>query len=201
VPGERRPRSAVRVASTGDWFTLEEVAPGAFGWVRLAPAGPPAPPPGWPAGSPSTPPTGPYVPSGGGPAGNQPSPTPPAAQKAPGRQSRPRVCGPECPLTPPSCPAKPSEEASMSNQPSACQNAACGASLAGRQASARYCCPACRLIGWAAAKARQPHRRRRPRTWEVLDPAAVPREFLVLSAARIDRALREGREVAGIKKL
>jgi hypothetical protein len=35
----------------------------------------------------------------------------------------------------------------------------------------------------------------------VLDPAAVPREFLVLSAARIDRALREGREVAGIKKL
>jgi hypothetical protein len=83
-----------------------------------------------------------------------------------------------------------------------CRNAACGASLAGRQASARYCCPRCRLVGWAAGKgARLPHRRKAPRTWEVLDPAAVPREFLVLSSARVDRALREGRPVPGIAPL
>jgi hypothetical protein len=34
----------------------------------------------------------------------------------------------------------------------------------------------------------------------VLEPEAVPREFLVVSAARIDRALREGREVPGVRK-
>jgi len=76
----------------------------------------------------------------------------------------------------------------------------CGAATTGRRV---YCSDRCRLLAWAVRTARRlrPHRRRRPREWEVLDPAAVPREFLVLSAARVDRALREGREVAGIRKL
>lgn len=77
---------------------------------------------------------------------------------------------------------------------------ACGRPVSGRRV---YCDDGCRLAAWAIRRVAglRPHRRRRPREWEVLDPAAVPREFLVLSAARIDRALREGREVAGIKKL
>lgn len=61
-----------------------------------------------------------------------------------------------------------------------------------------YCSDRCRLVAWASRQ--RPHRRVVPREWEVLEPEAVPREFLVLSAARVDRALREGREVPGIKR-
>lgn len=81
--------------------------------------------------------------------------------------------------------------------------ASCGTSLENRRSGTRFCSDECRLAAWALRKAQalRPHRRRQPRTWEVLDPAAVPREFLVISSARVDRALREGREVPGIAPL
>lgn len=77
----------------------------------------------------------------------------------------------------------------------------CGERLEGRRPEARYCSARCRLLAWAASRTRKPHRRVRPRTWEVLEPEAVPREYLVVSAARIERALREGREVPGVRRL
>lgn len=77
---------------------------------------------------------------------------------------------------------------------------ACGEAVGGRRL---YCSDRCRLTAWALRRAQavRPHRRVRPRTWEVAEPDAVPREYLVVSAARIERALREGREVPGVRRL
>lgn len=88
----------------------------------------------------------------------------------------------------------------MGIQPRRCRRASCGRSLEGRRPEARYCSDRCRLLGWAAGRVARPHRRRAPRTWDVVDPGAVPREFLAVVARRVDRALAEGREVPGIRR-
>lgn len=63
-----------------------------------------------------------------------------------------------------------------------------------------YCTPSHRTMDWLRRMRKTPHRRRLPRGWDVIDATAIPREYLVLSAARIERALREGRDVPGIRK-
>lgn len=63
-----------------------------------------------------------------------------------------------------------------------------------------YCSDRCRLLSWAKKNTNKKHRRVRPRMWEVLEPDAVPREYLVVNAARVEKALREGREVPGVAR-
>jgi hypothetical protein len=40
----------------------------------------------------------------------------------------------------------------------------------------------------------------KPRTWEVVDPDAVPREAMVISPARVERLLKSG-DVPGIRRV
>ena len=55
-----------------------------------------------------------------------------------------------------------------------------------------------RRLERAASSARKPHRRSAPRTWVVTDFAALPDEFKVVQAKRVDRALAAGRVVPGV---
>ena len=97
-----------------------------------------------------------------------------------------------------------------------CRLASCGIPLpsaVGRNGLPRlYCKPSHRalaglhrkldsLAAAAGQPPRAPHRRTKPLTWEVVDLALVPREYLVLSASRIDKALRNGAgEIPGIRR-
>jgi hypothetical protein len=76
----------------------------------------------------------------------------------------------------------------------------CGVAFMAASPAARLCSQACRLVEWAKRKMiLRPHRRTTPRMWEIVDLAAVPREYLAVVAKRIDRALASGIDVPGVR--
>lgn len=80
--------------------------------------------------------------------------------------------------------------------------AECGLVRVFSHPTGRFCSDRCRLRAWAKRQvgAPPPHRRTKPRTWEVVDQAAVPREYLAVVAKRIDRALASGVDVPGVRR-
>lgn len=84
----------------------------------------------------------------------------------------------------------------------------CGEKTSWAHPRGKYCSPECRAANYERLYPRigkrakgAGHRRKRPKIFEVVEPAAVPREFLVVSSARIEKALRAGREVPGVKQI